>query len=93
MSFPSSTNLTPDQLKADQGPGIVTGNIIVAVAAIVAVPLRTWSRKLKNLRLGIDDWLIIAALVSEDHRTPTSNNTSNLLPAIRFRYVCSRRHR
>lgn len=72
------TNLSPDQLKdwmkEDQGAGIIAGNVIVAVAAVIAVALRIWSRKLKNLPLGVDDWLIIAALVGhvfpvgiEDH--------------------------
>lgn len=62
MAMPP-TNMTASQLAANQGPGIVVGNLIVAVAAIIAVVLRVWSRRLKGLKLGPDDWLIVMALV------------------------------
>lgn len=60
LSLPS---LLPEQLAANQGPGIVVGNIIVAVAAVLAVGLRIWARKIQGLSPGLDDWLIFAALV------------------------------
>ena len=55
-------DLPPEELAKDKGPGLVAGNIVVAVLAVVAVLLRLWCRRLKGLKLGIDDWLIVAAL-------------------------------
>ena len=47
----------------DKGPGIIVGNIIVAVLATVAVGLRILSRHMQRLSLEADDFLIFAALV------------------------------
>ena len=48
----------------DHGPGIIIGNIIVAVLATIAVGLRILSRHMQRLSLEADDYLIFAALVS-----------------------------
>lgn len=48
----------------DHGPGIIVGNITVAVLASVAVGLRIVSRRMQRLSLEADDYLIFAALVS-----------------------------
>ena len=49
----------------DRGRSIVAGNIIVAVVATVAVGLRFLARRLQRISLGVDDYLILAALVRE----------------------------
>ena len=53
----------------DHGPGIIVGNIFVAVLATVTVGLRVKSRWLQRLSLEADDYLILAALVSHWHFT------------------------
>ncbi|KAL8933697.1 MAG: hypothetical protein Q9216_006245 [Gyalolechia sp. 2 TL-2023] len=46
----------------DRGPGIIAGNIVVTVLAIVAVGLRVLSRHLQRASLRTDDYLIFVAL-------------------------------
>ncbi|KAL9051676.1 MAG: hypothetical protein Q9206_004612 [Seirophora lacunosa] len=48
----------------DKGPGIIAGNVIVAVLATIAVGLRVLSRHMQRLSLEADDYLIFVALVS-----------------------------
>ena len=63
MTSPSP-DLSQEYLDADKGPGIRAGNAIVGIVAVLAVVLRVVSRRIKGLRLGVDDWLIVASLVS-----------------------------
>ena len=46
----------------DQGPGIITANVIVAAAATIGVALRLWARKIQKIPLKADDFTILASL-------------------------------
>ncbi len=52
---------------AYHGEVIAAGAIFPAVAIIV-VGLRFWTRRIKKVALGADDWLIVPALVCKTHR-------------------------
>ena len=54
---------TPEMLAANHGPGIIAGNLTVAILATVAVALRLCARYVQKTKLGVDDFLILAALV------------------------------
>ena len=54
----------------DQGRSIVAANIVVAVAATVAIGLRFLARQLHQTTLWIDDYLILAALVRDTYFVP-----------------------
>ena len=53
----------PKQLAENQGPGIIAACLTVAVLATIAVALRLLSRVFQKVRIGMDDYLIILALV------------------------------
>ncbi|KAI4180657.1 MAG: hypothetical protein LQ348_005166 [Seirophora lacunosa] len=61
----------------DKGPGIIAGNVIVAVLATIAVGLRVLSRHMQRLSLEADDYLIFVALGQVS--TPTSPRCSSYL--------------
>ena len=50
-------------LTASQAPGIQAANLTVAILATISVALRFLARRLQRIALGLDDWLILAALV------------------------------
>ncbi|XXH01499.1 hypothetical protein Hte_007859 [Hypoxylon texense] len=45
------------------GPGILISNCILAFLATVAVAARFWARRLTHFPLGLDDWLVLAAII------------------------------
>ncbi|KAJ5735704.1 uncharacterized protein N7483_000829, partial [Penicillium malachiteum] len=49
-------------MTADRGPGIIAGNLTVAILATIAVILRFIARSMKGCVFGLDDWLILLAL-------------------------------
>lgn len=55
---PSGINLDDDRRAS-----IMVTSIVTWCMAVLVVGLRIASRRLKNINLWIDDWLIIAALV------------------------------
>lgn len=55
---PSGINLDDDRRAS-----IMVTSIVTWCMAVLVVGLRLVSRRLKNIDLWIDDWLIIAALV------------------------------
>lgn len=55
---PSGINLDDDRRAS-----IMVTSIVTWCMAVLVVGLRIVSRRLKNIDLWIDDWLIIAALV------------------------------
>lgn len=55
---PSGINLDDDKRAS-----IMVTSIVTWCMAVLVVGLRLVSRRLKNIDLWIDDWLIIAALV------------------------------
>lgn len=48
----------------DEGPGMVAACIVVGLLSLVVVGLRLWARKIKGMTYGLEDWLIIACVVS-----------------------------
>lgn len=56
------TLFPPAYADANLGPGIIAGNLTVAIIANIAVMLRFWARSRKGGLYGIDDWLILLAL-------------------------------
>jgi hypothetical protein len=50
-------------LSADRSADVEAAAVVTFVLAIAAVVLRLLSRRIKGVRLWIDDWLVIAALV------------------------------
>lgn len=65
---PSPPPLTPEELQQNRGSSIIAGTSVVFTLASVAIILRLWSRRLKRVRLGLDDWLILAAWVRPSTR-------------------------
>ena len=55
--------LTPEQFAENHGPHIITGCLIVAILATIAVILRFLARRLQKSKIGADDYLILLALV------------------------------
>ena len=53
----------PEQSAGNQGPGIIAACLTVAVLATIAVALRLLARMFQKVRIGMDDYLIILALV------------------------------
>lgn len=54
---------TPEQIAENQGPGIIAACLTVAVLATVAVVLRFLARTFQKVKIGVDDYLILLALV------------------------------
>lgn len=52
---------------ANHGPGIVAGNLVVAILATIAVALRFLSRYIQKIGFKSDDYLILLALVGNIH--------------------------
>lgn len=48
----------------NEGPTVLRTSIAVTVLASLVVALRLWARKIKKLAFGLDDWIILAAMVS-----------------------------
>ena len=47
----------------DRAPGMTSASIVFITLAIITVGLRLSSRRIQGLRLGADDYVIIASLV------------------------------
>ncbi|KAI0533232.1 hypothetical protein GGR58DRAFT_521864 [Xylaria digitata] len=48
----------------DNGPGIIASTSVLAFLATIAVALRYWARRLVRVPLALDDYLIIAGLLT-----------------------------
>ena len=46
-----------------RGGEVIAGTVVVFALASLAVLLRFWARRLKNVELWFDDWLIAVAWV------------------------------
>ena len=57
-------------LNDNRGPEVVAAITIMTVLATIAVIMRYMARRISNLKFGMDDWLIVVALV----RTICKNN-------------------
>lgn len=53
----------------NEGPTVLRTSIAVTVLASLVVALRLWARRIKKLAFGLDDWIILAAMVGY-HCTP-----------------------
>lgn len=76
-SFCATMDAIPGALDpGDHGPGIIAGNVTVAVLATIAVALRVLARHKQRLALEADDYLIFVALVRVEscpYHTATAN--------------------
>ena len=65
-------------LRAEDGRTIVVIMVVIGVVSIVPVALRIVSRRMRDLSLGLDDYLIMVAMVSRVFipcvRAPTHRN-------------------
>lgn len=59
------------ELTENQGPRITAAELTVTIIATVAVAMRFLSRRVQRAQYGLDDWLILAALVC--HYKPTED--------------------
>lgn len=71
---PSGINLDDDRRAS-----IMVTSIVTWCMAVLVVGLRIVSRRLKNIDLWIDDWLIIAALVRVFYNRRSGNKTNSAL--------------
>lgn len=62
MSLPPPPHGT--DLSEDRRPEVITVSVLVSSLAIFSVVLRIVSRRIMGVRIWLDDWLIIASLVS-----------------------------
>ena len=51
-------------LNENRGPAFVAAITILTVLATIVVILRVIARRISKLKFGMDDWLIVLALVS-----------------------------
>ena len=61
---PAEIQYLEQHLQDDRRRDIIAANIACGAIAYFAIALRLVSRRLKQLPLGLDDWTIIAGLVS-----------------------------
>ena len=62
---PNVPGLDPN---ADKGGQLVASGVAMIALSFVAIVLRFTSRWLVDARILLDDWLILAALVSQDNQ-------------------------
>ena len=65
---------TPAEVAGDHGPGITAAVLVVAILASIAVALRFVARYIQRIGYGVDDILILVALVG----IPTFSWTATL---------------
>ncbi len=69
-------------MDGDQRRTILGLSIVFPIISIVAVLLRFEARRVNRVRLGSDDWTILAALVRDS--TPRSSIVKSVLTVLRF---------
>ncbi|KAK4183227.1 hypothetical protein QBC35DRAFT_394291 [Podospora australis] len=55
--------ITPEMMAYDAGPGAIRAISAVIVVTTAFVALRIWMRLYRHVGMGLDDWLIIAAML------------------------------
>lgn len=60
----SLADLPPAYVDYDAGPAVITTSVVMTVATVVLVAVRFVVRSKSAIGLGIDDWLILMAVVS-----------------------------
>ena len=56
-----------DGVSNPRGDNVVTVNLALVVTATILVIARFWTRVVINNMLGLDDWCVLMALVSDVH--------------------------
>ena len=70
----------------DESPGKMYAlTAVFMIIALIAVPLRFYTRRLQSMQLGLDDWLMLPALVSSAGLSMHSNKLTRA-KAIYFAY-------
>ncbi|KAI1330288.1 hypothetical protein F5Y16DRAFT_33994 [Xylariaceae sp. FL0255] len=59
----SQATVSPPIDYYNNGPGIIASTAVLAVIATIVVVLRFWARKLTRTHLGLDDYLVLSALL------------------------------
>jgi hypothetical protein len=72
------TNELP--IRAVSAGDILAANIVLPIVAMIIVSLRFWMRTSRKMGLGIDDWLILVALVSNISVRSTGDGRLNKVP-------------
>lgn len=44
---------------------VVSASVVLPLLGLIAVTLRFWRRKARDMEVSVDDWLIFVAMVSE----------------------------
>ena len=68
-----TTESSSVDLDANQGPSIIIVSVIFSCLAALAVALRFYARRIKGLSLGLDDYVLLPALVHYFHTSWTYN--------------------
>ena len=55
--------MMPTHIEESQAKNVLAGNLSVAMIATIAVALRLLARRVQEVTLGYDDYLILIALV------------------------------
>ena len=76
------------ELAQDDGPRVRAAQLTVAILANAAVILRLWARHIQKAGYGLDDYLILLALVMTPILTQYNNELIDCYLAIRLGNVC-----
>ncbi|KAK7962376.1 uncharacterized protein PG986_003201 [Apiospora aurea] len=60
-SIPGLPPITPEQMNESKQPVIIHVTVWLHVVSTLCLALRLSSRRVKRMKLGVDDWLIVAA--------------------------------
>jgi hypothetical protein len=74
-------------LSADRRASIVATSVVTWLLAVVVIILRLLSRRMKGVELWLDDWFIIAALVSLGHLSFQWDSVSDQIPRCRCHHA------
>lgn len=83
-SPPEPPPLTPDQearIHEDRGPVVYGVSSVIIALCIIAVALRLVARFNRRMKVGLDDWLAVGALVSRRHQGGGCGRDTWLTPA------------
>ena len=85
----SQPDLAPQFLAYDEGPFIIRVSIAMGLLAALFVALRVWARTYTRIKHGLDDWIVISAMVGVPSRHNLPVLISNLVIYLwlyRYRY-------
>ncbi|KAK8064935.1 hypothetical protein PG994_007573 [Apiospora phragmitis] len=63
VSIPGVPPIAPEQMKDDRRAVIIHSCVWLNVVSTICLALRLLSRRIQRMRLGVDDWIVIAAQI------------------------------